>query len=273
MALRFLKFSRYNAFENMAIDEAIFRETIKNKRSPTIRFYGWRPPAVSIGYFQDPQNEINLMQCRKDGVDVVRRLTGGKAVYHNDEITYSVVAGVQEDIFPGDIYGAYKVISNCLIQGLAHLGIKAELAEAGRAMEDADLKACCFSIPSRNELLVSGCKICGSAQMRTKDGFLQHGSLLLSFDPVKTAGLILPAIKSQHLSKLGNSVTAINEEINADVDIGAICNALKKGFADVLGIEITEQSLTEAEIILKNELLKKYADPLWNMSRRKECFK
>ena len=253
----------------MAIDEAIFLETIKGKKKPTIRFYGWHPEAVSIGYFQDPQNELNIEQCSNMGVDIVRRLTGGKAVFHNDEITYSVVAGVGEKSFPADILGTYKVISDCLLQGLAYLGIKANLATAGRATKNKDLKSCCFSIPSRNELLVSGRKICGSAQMRTRGGFLQHGSLLLTFNPVKALSVILPFSTSEHLAKLSNSVTAINEVIANPIETKAICILLKKGFADVLGAQIVEEPLTPGENMLKNDLMKKYEDWRWNIERKK----
>jgi lipoyl(octanoyl) transferase len=269
MTWRFLNYQRYNAFENMAIDEAIFRETIKDKKKPTIRFYGWHPAAVSIGYFQNPQNEVNVEQCGNMGVDIVRRLTGGKAVFHNDEITYSVVAGVQEKYFPADILGAYKVISDCLVQGLAYLGIKANLAHAGRTMKDMDLKACCFSVPSRYELLVAGRKICGSAQMRTNGGFLQHGSLLLTFNPGKVLSVIFPFSTSEHLARLRNSVTAINEVIANPIETKEICNALKKGFADVLGAEIVEEPLTPGENMLKNELMRKYEDLRWNIERKK----
>jgi len=269
MTWRFLNYNRYNAFENMAIDEAIFRETIKNKKKPTIRFYGWHPAAVSIGYFQDPQSELNLEQCGNMGVDVVRRITGGKAVFHNDEITYSVVAGVGEKSFPANILGTYKVISDCLVRGLAYLGIKANLAPAGQSTKDLDLGSCCFSIPSRNELLVAGRKICGSAQMRTKGGFLQHGSLLLTFDPVKALSVILPFSTSEHLAKLKNSVAAINEGIANPIETKEICNSLKKGFADVLGAQIVEEPLTPGENMLKNDLIKKYEDLRWNIERKK----
>lgn len=269
MMWRFLNYQRYNAFENMAIDEAIFRETIKNKKKPTIRFYGWRPAAVSIGYFQDPQSELNLEQCGNMGIDIVRRLTGGKAVFHNDEITYSVVAGVGEKSFPANILGTYKVISDCLVQGLAYLGIKANLAPAGRALKDMELKPCCFSNPSRNEILVAGRKICGSAQMRTKGGFLQQGSLLLTFNPVKALSVILPFNTSEHLAKLRNSVAAINEVIANPIETKEICNSLKKGFADVLGVQIVEEPLTSGEILLKNDLIKKYEDLSWNIERKK----
>jgi lipoate-protein ligase A len=266
---RFLNYNRYNAFENMAIDEAIFRETIKDKKKPTIRFYGWRPAAVSIGYFQDPQNELNLEQCGNMGVDIVRRLTGGKAVFHNDEITYSVVAGAQEKSFPANILGTYKVISDCLVQGLANLGIKADLAPAGRATQDLDLRSCCFSVPSRNELLVAGRKICGSAQMRTKGGFLQHGSLLLTFDPVKALSVILPSSAPEHLAKLSKTVAAINEGVANPIEAKEICNSLRKGFADVLGVQIVEEPLTPGEILLKNDLMKKYEDLNWNVKQEK----
>ena len=268
MTWRFLNYTRYNAFENMAIDEAIFRETIKDKKKPTIRFYGWHPEAVSIGYFQDPQNEVNIAQCSNMGVDIVRRLTGGKAVFHSDEITYSVVGGIGDKSFPADILGTYKVISDCLIQGLAYLGINANLAITGQAMKDMNLKSCCFAVSSRNELIVAGRKICGSAQMRTKGGFLQHGSLLLTFNPVKALSLILPFSTSEHLAELNKTVTAINEVIVNPLEIKEICNSLKKGFADVLGVQIVEESLTPGENVLKNELINKYADRSWNIGRK-----
>ncbi len=251
----------------MAIDEAIFRETITGKKKPTIRFYGWHPAAVSIGYFQDPQNEVNLAQCSNMGVDVVRRLTGGKAVYHEDEITYSVVAGVQEKSFSTDISGTYEVISNCLVQGLSYLGIEANLAPVGRIAKNNELEACCFAVPSRNELLVSGRKICGSAQMRTKGGFLQHGSLLLKFNPVKALSVVLPFSKPEYLPKLSNSVSGINEVILKAVETNEICNALKKGFTEVLGIELAEESMTYPETTLKNELIKKYKDLNWKTKK------
>ena len=268
MAWRVLDFQLYNAFENMAIDEAIFRETIKNKKPPTIRFYGWRPAAVSIGYFQDIKKEVNVEKCHAAGVDIVRRLSGGKAVFHCTEVTYSVIACNTEEFFPPDILGTYKIISNCIARGLACLGIEAVLAETGRTLHDTDFKACCFSIPSRNELLVSGRKICGSAQMRSGGGFLQHGSLLISFDPARTASFLLPMRTDLQLQKLKDSVAAINEEIARPVDEKEICVSLKKGFTAVLGREITEETLTSAEEELVAILSKKYADLRWNMDRK-----
>jgi lipoate-protein ligase A len=271
MAWRLLDFQNRDIFENMAIDEAIFHETIKNKKSPTIRFYSSHPAAVSVGYFQDMRKEVNIEKCHSDGVDIARRITGGKAVFHRNEITYCIVAGDQEKIFPSDISETYKVISKCLARCLAYLGIRADLAEGGRVEAGEELKSCCFSVPSKNELLVEGRKICGSAQVRRRGGFLQHGSLLLAFDPVETASLLLPARTPEQLKKLREAVTAVNEELVSPVDVQIICSQLKKGFAAELGIEIVSETMTPAEETLKNELMKKYIDVNWNIER-KETF-
>jgi lipoate-protein ligase A len=254
----------------MAIDEAILRETIKNNKPPTIRFYGWQQPAVSIGYFQNIEKEVNIEKCRAAGVDIVRRPSGGKAVFHCDEITYSVVACDKEESFPSDISGTYKIISNCIAYGLTCLGINVHLVQAGRPLPDADFKSCCFSAPSRNELLVSGRKICGSAQMRVSGGFLQHGSILINFNPVQAASFLLPVRYPAQLEKLRDSVAAINEEIPTPVDEKEICANLKRGFIDVLGIQIVEEKLSSPEETLKNELINKYSAVPWNRNGKKK---
>lgn len=272
MAWRFLDFQRHNAFENMAIDEAILFETISKHKPPTVRFYGWKPAAVSIGYFQSVEKEVNLEKCRLDGIDVVRRISGGKAVFHCEEVTYSVIACNTEKLFPPDILGTYSIISRCLARGLACLGIEASLAKNGRNLQNADFPASCFSMPSRNELLVSGRKICGSAQMRTGSGFIQHGSLLVNFDPFKTASFLLPVLNGAQLQKLKNSVAAINEELSAPVDEKGICTALKNGFSAVLDKEITEDILTPAEQTLASRLIGKYENLEWNHNKKQKPF-
>lgn len=269
MAWRFLDYRSYNIFENMAIDEAIFRETIKNKREPTIRFYGSDPAAVSIGFFQDAKKDLNIEQCRRDGIDIVRRITGGRAVFHFNEITYSVTAGDQEKVFPGDISGTYSIISRCLVRGLCALGIKASLAEEGRKRKTAEISACCFSTPAKNEILVDGRKICGSAQVKRRGGFLQHGLLFCDFNPDKTAALLLSSCSPGRVEKLKQSVTAINHERGRPMDVREICSELRKGFRDELNIDLEEGSLTPAEERLKKELVGKYTDTDWNIERQK----
>jgi Lipoate-protein ligase A len=272
MTWRLLPYQTYNAFYNMAIDEAVFRETIKNKQPPTLRFFGWRPSAVSIGYFQELKNEINVERCRSTGVDIVRRITGGKAVYHQAEITYALTAGKSDGLFPDDLVRTYEIISVCLARGLSELGIHAHLAKTGALHKRPDSSPCCFAEPSGNELLVAGRKICGSAQMRTHGGFLQHGSLLMSFDPVETAALIRSPATTQPAGKLSNCVTAVNEVIASPVSPEALCKFLQKGFSDELGIGFSEGRLTPAENAMSDRLVKKYKSDAWNRDRKKEPF-
>jgi lipoate-protein ligase A len=269
MAWRLLNFQYRNIFENMAVDEAIFHETIKKRKNPTVRFYSSNPAAVSIGYFQDAKKELNIEKCRREGIDIARRITGGKAVSHFNEITYCVVAAQQEKIFPADISGTYKIISKCIARGLSNLGIKADLAEGGRAQIKDEINSCCFAVPSKNELLVRGRKICGSAQVRRRGGFLQHGLFSLTFNPDKTAGFLLPVRTPEQLEKLRKSVTAVNEEITTPVDALEICSKLIKGFIEELGIDLVQETLTSAEETIKNELMKKYTDVNWNIERKK----
>jgi lipoate-protein ligase A len=269
MAWRFLDFQQRSIFENMAIDEAVFRETIKNKQQPTIRFYSSYPSAVSIGYFQDATKELNIGKCRVDGIDIVRRITGGKAVFHFNEITYCVSASRTENLFAADIQGTYEVISRCIARGLRDLGIAADLAEEGRVPAEEELKSCCFSVPSRNELLVGGRKICGSAQVRRREGFLQHGLLLMDFNPESFARYLFPARSSGQNANLKKSITAVNLELASPAEIRHVCSCLKKGFIEELGVKLEEGNLTPAEEKLKDALIKKYTDEDWNIEREK----
>lgn len=269
MAWRLISHNVSNIFESMAIDEAMFIDTAQNKKPPTIRFYGTYPAAISIGYFQELE-DINTKKGREEGIDIVRRITGGKSVFHFNEITYCVVASNNENIFPNSIAGTYETISQCIARGLSYLGIEAYLAEAGRTPAHQVLGACCFSTPSKSELLVDERKICGSAQMRKREGFLQHGSLLTSFDARRATALLLPARALEQSDDLKKVVTAIDEQTKIPIDVKDICEKIKMGFIHELGIELTEGRLTAAEEKLKNELLKKYKSSHWNMERKEK---
>ncbi len=269
MTWRLLNFQNYNIFENMAIDEAVFQETIKNHQQPTIRFYASTPAALSIGYFQDAHKELNIKKCRREKIDIARRITGGKAVFHFNEITYSIAAVEDEKIFPADIMGTYKIISQCIARGLNDIGIRSDLAADGRRGIKKELNPCCFSSPSRNELLVNGRKICGSAQVRKRGGFLQHGLLLMSFNPERTAAFLMPEDEPGRMEELKHSVTSVQEELGFSIDKREICSSIQKGFMDELGIDLQEDGLTPSEEKLKEQLLKKYGDDHWNLERKK----
>ncbi|MGZ3649093.1 MAG: lipoate--protein ligase family protein [Syntrophales bacterium] len=268
MIWRFISFKRLNAFENMAIDEAIFRENQRTDSPPTLRFYSWSPPSVSLGYFQAAREEVNVEACRRYSVDIVRRPTGGKAVLHENDLTYAVITSEHNPLFPPDILGTYKVISSCIAEGLSELGIEAEMEGSGRSYQDNPLKAACFSSPSRYELLAKRKKICGSAQLRSRGICLQHGSILVDFDPVKTCAILLPeeSERGWQIEKLRGSMTSIYEQIGASVSMENICHVMKKGFEKRLDIELVEGCLTAREESLKLRLMNdKYMNDTWNM--------
>jgi lipoate-protein ligase A len=269
MTWRLIPYQSHSAFQNMAIDEAIFRETLKNRKPPTLRFFGWRPSAVSVGYFQDVPKEIHAGRCRSAGVDIVRRITGGKAVYHQDEVTYSLASGSWERRFPDDIVRTYEIISSCLARGLSELGLRASLAETGKSGRKTERVPCCFSEPAGRELLIRGRKICGSAQTRSHGGFLQHGSLLMTFDPAATAALIQSPLPPEQLRK---RAVGVNELVGTPVNAEALCEALQRGFSEELGIDFAPGELTQEEKVLGARLVKKYESDAWTLARKKEGF-
>lgn len=255
----------------MAADEAIFLQSRDCTSSPTIRFYTWFAPAVSIGYFQQIDRDIDLSACRKRSVDIVRRPTGGKAVFHGDDLTYAVVGREQRDGFPADILGTYQMISRCLIRGLCELGIEARMAEDGRKLPEMSAEAACFSAPSRYELLVKGRKICGSAQLRSRGAFLQHGSLLLDFDPLRASEILLPHQddRDRQILHLRKSVTSLRQQGVTFPDMETLCRMMKAGFEAVLGVRLEDGALTPEEEALKGRLLKdKYTNDQWNLKGR-----
>jgi lipoate-protein ligase A len=253
----------------MAIDEAIFRANKHEELLPTLRFYNWQCPSISIGYFQNVKKEINVEACRKHNIDIVRRPTGGKAVFHEDELTYAVISKEKGFLFPQDILGTYKIISLCIGKGLSTLGINANLAGPDTPPRKGYLDTSCFSSSSRHELLVDGRKICGSAQLRSHGFFLQHGSILIDFDPVKTCTFInshrYVDIKKQSI-QLQKSITSIRDYVKSNIDLVELSKIMKGAFEEVLDIQFVEQELTPLENSLKTKLLNnKYLCDQWNM--------
>lgn len=250
----------------MAIDEAILRELQQGGQDtrPTLRLYGWKRQSVSLGYFQNVAADVNIPFCRRNDIPIIRRPTGGKAVLHGDDITYAVIARENDRLFPGGLMGTYKVISRCIAAGLEKLGVRADMAEEGRSFGGDDFQAFCFSAPSQHELLVEKRKICGSAQVRSKGAFLQHGSLLMSFDPLQTCRALLPS--GATAAALQRRVTSLYDCADRSAVDRGICGMLKEAFEECLGISLIEGGLTEGEEMMRHRLLhSKYRDSRWNM--------
>lgn len=169
---------------NMALDEAILLARIRGLAPPTLRFFSWNPPTISLGYAQRLDCGINVEACRRLGVGLVRRPTGGSAIYHDTrerEVTYSVVAGAADFEGAADLLSTYRWIGSALTAGLRILGVPAEMVPV-RGEPPSPFPAFCFARAGSLEIEVGGRKLVGSAQRRQGGAFLQHGSVLLGAD-------------------------------------------------------------------------------------------
>ncbi|MGB2764346.1 MAG: lipoate--protein ligase family protein [Candidatus Aminicenantaceae bacterium] len=164
---------------NMAVDDYLF-QSLSDKPKTYLRFYRWEKPTVSLGYSQNIQKVVDVNSCQKLGIDIVRRMTGGKLVLHHKEVTYSLCSS---DIkaFTSTLMDSYRIISQALMRGLEKMGLKPNLAETPpSSYKRGDLP--CFSHPAQNEIEIKGKKIVGSAQKRAGSRFIQHGSIPLEKD-------------------------------------------------------------------------------------------
>lgn len=244
MKYRMIPFRYFNAYMNMALDEAIMEGIRSGTTPPTIRFYGWEPSAVSIGYFQGLEYEVNLEACRQQGVDVVRRITGGGAVYHDrdGEITYSLLAPLE--LYPNDLIESYRLICGYLVEALQLLGIES-------------------SFQPINDIIVDGKKISGNAQARKQGVLLQHGTILYRVDVEKMFTLLTVSeekVSDKLIRSVKKRVTSI-EDIRP-VPFNEVSAALETAFRNHLEIEYGDY--TDWELARARELAaQKYSTPAW----------
>jgi len=263
-----------DAATNMAVDEAILQAHSAGKVPPTLRFYGWKPAAVSLGYFQRSKSEIDVEQCKKQQIDVVRRLTGGRAVLHAAELTYSIVVREDAPRIPRTITASYCYFSKGLLAGLEQLGVKAEMTvpiAAYGQKKKQPASAACFDAPSYYELTVAGRKLVGSAQVRKNGVILQHGSLLLRFSAEHFVDLLRMQSeekREQMMQMLKSRATSLEEVLGRSVTWEEVYRPMPEGFATALGIQLERGELTAEEQAISKELAAtKYSQNSWNMLR------
>jgi lipoate-protein ligase A len=240
---RLLETENYTAAANMAIDRAVIVANSEGKVPPTVRFFTWKPPAISIGYFQSLEEEVDLDICKKLGVDYVRRITGGGAVFHDEELTYSIVIPESHSQIPKNIIESYGRICGALMKGLKHLGIESKYAPI-------------------NDIITGGKKISGNAQTRKAKTVLQHGTILMDLDVDKMFSLLkVPneKIKDKLIVDVKQRVTSVKQILGEDIRFNEAAEAMKIGFEEEFNVELVDGSLTEEEI----ELAKKF---------ERECF-
>jgi lipoate-protein ligase A len=267
---RFINTGSNDAASNMALDEALLLMQEAGVAPPTLRVYGWSTPTLSLGYAQQIRQEVNLVACQEQGVAVIRRPTGGRAVLHDQEVTYSVVLPTSLPTGPGALTGDYRRLGMALAAALHHLGLAVCLARPQRQarQQHAVTSPACFAALSRYELSVAGKKIVGSAQKRLSHAVLQHGSIPLWLDRQRLfACLQVPAEQRTALiQEAYTTMVAVNEVAPAPVSAVALHRALHLGFATALGIELLEAPILPEEWRLARELRQtKYATTTWNL--------
>lgn len=248
---------------NMARDEAISRAVSAGQQPPTLRLYGWAPPAISLGQSQRLRS-VNEEACRAAGVDIVRRATGGLAILHTDELTYSMALPIDHPLAEGDVMTSYRRIAAAIVRALRNMGI--DDANADRvAKEDKAKGPVCFEAPSDYEVVGGGMKLVGSAQWRRVDGVLQHGSLPLRGDITRICPLLVDAPAPELVRARAATVSDV---LGREVTWTAAATAWRAAFAETLDIAFREGALSREELIAADALVAdKYANDAWTRRR------
>lgn len=267
---RYINTGSHDAAYNMALDEALLLLHEAGSTLPTLRVYGWNSPTLSLGYAQHTPREVDLRACEQDGVAVVRRPTGGRAVLHHQEVTYSVVLPTVLQRGPDTLTEHYRLIGVALETALRTLGLSVRLERAQRRGHPrrAAASPACFAALARYELSADGKKIVGSAQKRLRRALLQHGSIPLWLDRQRLFRCLrLPAERRPALIREAYiTMAAVNEIAPAMVDAEALHETLRTGFATSFGVELRATPLLPEELRLAQQLrATKYATAAWNL--------
>ncbi len=252
--VRFLDLETNSSALNMATDESIMLAQKRGEAPPTLRLYRWKPSAVSIGTFQSMEDEVDVGFCKRQGMDYIRRITGGGAVYHDyeGEITYSIIFPKGHRLVPDDIIDSYRILCGGVIKALERMDVSAEFKPI-------------------NDIVVNGVKVSGNAQTRRHSCVLQHGTVLLDLD-VRTMFQILkvPAekISDKMISDVRQRVTSIRHLLERKVSFGELRDAMVEGFSEALNVALVPGALSKRERDdLERLTVEKYATDAWNMSR------
>lgn len=246
---RLIYASPTNGAENMAVDEALLNSVSRGDSPPVLRFYAWEPACLSLGYGQKA-TDVDLERLHMHGWDIVRRPTGGRAILHTDELTYSLALPIQHPLAAGGVVESYRRISMALLAGLEQLG--AQPAADRRDQPAHTLGPVCFEVPSHYEITINGRKLIGSAQVRRQGGILQHGSLPLSGDIARICDA-LPF--EDHRTREEAKVRVRQRAATLEYALGGYvmswrqtAEALAEAFAKTFDVVLEEDELTEDEL-------------------------
>ncbi len=252
MTWQFLDTGYHTGEFNMEFDQLLVRQLNEGAIPPTLRFYGWQPPAISIGYHQDI-TDFDLPKLQQRGFDIVRRPTGGKAIFHAHEVTYSVVTTI-DGLKPREVY---RFINECLLEGLHYFGVNATLSDSGSDLRTLYKDASsipCFSSTAKSEIQFNGKKLVGSAQRKIGNVLLQHGSVLLGSDHKRITEFLAPHVNDTKETldfDLETRTIEIETIIQHPVSYEEIVHHLRRGFEVKGNITFAEHSVLTEELITR----------------------
>jgi len=261
---KFLYSGEGDPFFNLALDEILFFENQKRDSVPVLRIYGWDRPAISIGYFQNVNRACNLAECQKQNLPVIRRITGGRAVFHGKDLTYSLVGSSERYPELGqNVLETYHKTSQAFLQGLKMLGIECGW-EKGKKSENGKKSTWpCFASTSIYEVTHLGKKLIGSAQKRVGSRFIQQGSLPLS--SVTAAQKIFLGNGENANNGFDKKFTSLSEALSQKINLPEVARVLKSAWEKFWKIELVEMELTPRLIQQTQELRdRKYSQGEWN---------
>lgn len=252
---------------NMALDEAILEAAGQGLVPPTLRLYAWEPPCLSLGYAQ-PLSDVDRDALARRGWDLVRRPTGGRAILHTDELTYSISAPHTEPRIAGSVLESYQRLAQALLQALHRLAIPAEAEEQYTLPKNANPKGpVCFEVPSNWEITVDGKKLIGSAQVRRQIGVLQHGSIPLAGDLTRiTQALAFPneTARAEAASRLLARASTLETALGRAVTWEQTAQAMTEAFAQTLNVQLERGVVTDGELRRAQELVNiRYGHEAW----------
>ncbi len=228
---------------NMAVDEFLLDRSHDRGGVPVLRLYSFGPPAVTLGYHQDARKVIDIEAVRRDGIDLVRRITGGRALLHEGELTYSVTAALDSVFFAGCLHKTFTSISTALVTALRVLGVDAVISDGKLFKGAKEMTSPCLVSTSRHEITVGGRKIVGSAQRRTGSAFLQHGSILLT----PASERIAEYMPGQWTSLRGH-VTSVSSETGGECVRNDAVNALREAFEQIFNTELRPFRFSDSDL-------------------------
>jgi len=250
---------------NMAVDEAVLENIGRGESLPTLRLYAWEPACLSLGHAQ-PFADVDTARLRELGWEVVRRATGGRAILHTDELTYSVIGSAEEPLLTGGVLESYNRIAQALLLAVKNLELPVEMKE-GKTNDQAKPNPICFEVPSTYEITVNGKKLIGSAQARKKEGVLQHGSLPLTGDLTRicqTLDFENEAARIDASKRLLARATTVESALGSAVSWETAVQAFIHAFEVQLGLCFEKGELSKSEAGRAEELVReKYAHSSW----------